>query len=684
MICIEIFAKNNAIIVKVIKRTWFSPLIITLLSALLTGIFLGEWNIIVEIIRGKSIFHFRDLVNISLWHGIIGLVFGLAIGLIWSIVLLIKRAPRAKGFLACFIILSYFAAWIFIQGFINIYLFAGILHLRAIVVNVVFFILALTGFIFLNRSLGKRPPAFNKFWKAYLSIHGLILIIGLVILFFPARSQSELIQAESSSKPAPSSSLRNVLLVIWDAVRADHLSCYGYPLKTSPNLDKLASQGLLFQQAIAASSHTVESIPSLLSSTLPASHQMNDITSYLPPELVIMPQVFKALGYNTLAFSFNPYFSPVYGYKKGLERFFAPGESSIKVNKTVLGHILERSSRVPVISDLLEPAYLLSKKISTVGFGETELTSTDAETITFKIINWLDNHPQNPFFMIAHLEGGHAPYLAPPSVVKKFWPEEQLPEPENWPTMFPQSLGLFLPFREGPSLSQDELKKMVSLYDAKIYYHDYWLGQLLNHLKQGNRLKNTLVILTADHGEEFYDHHGWGHGHSLYQELIRVPLIISGEGLLPSGHRIQNPVSLLDVFPTLLSLIGANELLSLPYSLEGEDLSLYLKQASEPEKKEPICSELNQGSHQAFALIDWPWKLIRVDIGSEEAVLLFNLFEDPGETKELSLEFPEQKNRLLTSLENVLRLSRKKVFRSPQRHLTQSEKERLRSLGYID
>ena len=667
-----------------IKRSWLSPLIIAPFSALLSGIFLGEWNIIVEILRGMSIFHLQDLVNISLWHGIIGLVFGLAIGFVWSFVLLAKRAHRARGFLECFIILSYFAVWIFIQGFINIYFFAGILHQRAVIVNVIFFILALVGFIFLNRFLGKRPPGFNKFWKLYFSIHGLILIFGLIVLIIPVKSESEMIQVNFSQKPAISSSARNVILIIWDAVRADHLSCYGYPLKTSPNLDKLASRGVLFEQAIAASSHTVESIPSLLSSTLPISHQMNNITSYLPPELVIMPQVFNALGYNTVAFSFNPYFSPVYGYKKGLDRFFAPGESSIKVNKTILGHILERSTRVPVISDLLKPANLLSKKTSTLGFGETELTSTEVETITPKIINWIDNHPENPFFIIAHLEGGHAPYSAPIPFVKKFWPEEQLPEPENWPTMFPQSLGIFLPFREGPSLSQTELDRMVSLYDAKIHYHDYWLGQFLTHLEQANKLKDSLVILTADHGEEFYDHHGWGHGHSLYQELIRVPLIITGERLLPSGHRIQNTISLLDVFPTMLSLLGVNDLISLPYSLEGEDLSLDLKQAREPEKKEPVCSELNQGSHQAFALIDWPWKLITADIGSEEAVLLFNLNEDPGETKELSLEFPEHKNRLLTSLEDVLSSSRKKNFQSLQRRLTQNEKERLKSLGYIN
>lgn len=133
--------------------------------------------------------------------------------------------------------------------------------------------------------------------------------------------QHRLGNEEQALIPVSGQSAKNVVLVVWDAVRADHLSCYGYPRQTSPFLDQLASRGILFEQAIAASSHTVESIPSLLSSTLPTSHQMNDITSYLPSSLIIIPQVFRALGYNTAAFSFNPYFSPAYGYNKGLDRF---------------------------------------------------------------------------------------------------------------------------------------------------------------------------------------------------------------------------------------------------------------------------------------------------------------------------------------------------------------------------
>jgi len=667
------------------QQRGFSPVLAGPLSACLSGVFLGEWNVILEIIKGKSIFNFSDLAGISIWHGLLWLVLGLAAGLIWTVWLAVRRKPPKTNFLAWFIIFSYLAIWLLGQGFINTYIFAGILNRSALIINIILFGLAVTGLLLLFLAFRKKAPAFNLFWKSYLTAHLAVLLAGLVVILTPASfRQNKLVNEEPVLTPASREPAKNVILVIWDAVRADHLSCYGYPLETSPHLDSLASRGILFEQAIASSSHTVESVPSLLSSTLPASHQMNDITSYLPSDLIIIPQVFKAIGYNTAAFSFNPYFSPAYGYDKGLDRFFAPGEFSIKAYKTLFGHILDRSTRLPVISQGLKPVYLLSQKLAALSFGESQLVSTDPGTITSRMTSWIKNHPQKPFFLLAHLEGGHAPYLAPPSFVKKFWPGENLPEAESWPTTFPQSLGLFLPFREGPVLAEAGRQKMIALYDAKILYHDYWLGQLIEFLRMEKRLKDTLFIVTSDHGEEFYDHHGWGHGHSLYQELLQVPLIMSGESLLPSGLKISQPVSLLDLFPTLFSLLAINQAPNLPYSLQGQDLSRALDRKTEPDSKRLIYSELTQGSHQAWSLLDFPWKVIHSVFGSEEVTELYNLRNDPQEKNNLAAAYPEEKERLLLSLQEIIDLARQRVFKSQRRWVSPAEKEKLRSLGYID
>jgi len=667
------------------QQPGFSPLLVGSLSGLLSGICLGEWNVLLERLKGKSIFDFSDLAGMAIWHGLLWLVIGLAAGLVWTLWLAVRRKPQKTNGLAWFIIFSYFAAWVLVQGFINTYVFAGILNRPAIALNAIIFILAVAGLVLLRQKFKKKAPSFNLFWKSYLAIHLTVLLAGLVAFLAPANiRQHRLVNEEPALTPVSRQSAKNVILIIWDAVRADHLSCYGYPRQTSPFLDQLAGRGILFEQAIAASSHTVESIPSLLSSTLPTSHQMNDITSYLPSNLIIIPQVFKTLGYNTAAFSFNPYFSPAYGYNKGLERFFAPDEFSVKAYKTIFGHILDRSARLPVVSQGLKPVFRLSQKLATLSFGETELASTDPEAMTTRITTWIKNHAHKPFFLLAHLEGGHAPYFAPSAFVQKFWPEENLPESQSWPTTFPPSLGLFLPFREGPEIAETDRQKMIALYDAKIFYHDYWLGQLLEFLQAENKLNDTLLLVTADHGEEFFDHRGWGHGHSLYQELLRVPLVMCGEGWLPAGLKISTPVSLLDLFPTLFDLLGLNEVISLPYPLEGEDLSQAFSEGKEPEKKEPICSELTQGSQRAWSLLNYPWKIIHSVFSSAEVTELYNLADDPQEKNDLSATYPDETEKLLASLEKIMNLAGQKVFRSQRRWISPAEKEKLRSLGYID
>jgi len=225
---------------------------------------------------------------------------------------------------------------------------------------------------------------------------------------------------------------------------------------------------------------------------------------------------------------------------------------------------------------------------------------------------------------------------------------------------------------------------MIAFYDAKIAYHDYWLGQLLEFLQTENKLKDTLLLVTADHGEEFFDHRGWSHGHSLYQELIHVPLVMWGEGWLPAGLKISTPVSLLDLFPTLFYLLGLNEVISLAYPLEGEDLSQALGEGREPEKKQPICSELTQGSQRAWSLVSYPWKIIHSVFSSEEVTELYNLADDPQEKNDLSATYPEETMKLLTSLHKIINLAGQKVFKSQRRWISPAEKEKLRSLGYID
>jgi len=661
----------------------FYLLLAALLSGFLSGAILGEWNILIEVIQGNSIFSLKDLVKITLWHGLIWSLVGAVVGIIWGLLPQRKHFSWRKKFLTAFIIFSYFAAWLLIQGYLNIYIFAGIFNLNSIVINAVIFLLSLGGLIALILRLKTTAPRFNKFWTSYLILHCLTFCLGLILLIIPGKSQPFSFFLPGAS-PKTIGHPKNVILIIWDAVRADHLSCYGYSKRTTLHLDALASQGILFERAFAPSSHTLESLPSLLSSTWPTSHQVNSITDCLPSKLVLLPQIFKALGYQTVAFSFNPYVSSPYGYKKGFNRFFAPSEIFVKTHKTVFGHLLERSRRLPWLFVLTNPLYQLSKKITTISFGESSLPSTDPSYITQRLISWIKHHQKQPFFAFVHYEGGHSPYLASPAARQKFWPSGQPPEEDDeLPSKKPDSLGLFLPFQPGPPLDQQEIEKILALYDAKIHDHDFYLGQLINFLQNHGLWEKTLLILSADHGEEFYDHQGWGHGHSLYQELIHVPLVMSNAGFLPRGVRIKSPVSLVDLMPTLLSLLDLKPKFEFSYSLEGIDLKDMITHSPLASRQKPIFAELTQGNQKAYTLIDDPWKLIKIIFNGQEHVFLYNLNRDPAEKNDLARLYPRKKEELLGRLESIIARAQKKVFKSLHRRLGKKEKEKLRSLGYI-
>jgi arylsulfatase A-like enzyme len=199
------------------------------------------------------------------------------------------------------------------------------------------------------------------------------------------------------------------------------VSCYGYERKTTPNLDRLASEGVLFEKAFAHSSHTLESIPSLLASCFPSTHKMNAITNALPRNLFTLPEIFKAFGYKTAFFSSNPYVSPPFGYNRGVERFIGPSDDFVRAHKTVFGHLLKMSPRVFGLGKITGLFLHLSMSLSN---SSSTLKSTDARYITEKAINWITNHQKKPFFIYLHYEGGHAPYHAPEKYQHLFSPDE--------------------------------------------------------------------------------------------------------------------------------------------------------------------------------------------------------------------------------------------------------------------
>jgi arylsulfatase A-like enzyme len=216
---------------------------------------------------------------------------------------------------------------------------------------------------------------------------------------------------------------------------------------------------------------------------------------------------------------------------------------------------------------------------------------------------------------------------------------------------------------------------IVGTYDEELLSVDMQAGRLLEGLRSRGLIQDTLVVLVADHGEEFWDHGGFEHGHSMFQELLHVPMIVWGPGV--RAQRITEPVSIADVFPTVL------EALALPAQegLTSESLWGALSRG-EPIPPRALVAEGNLYGPEYKSLIQWPHKVV-LDLETHEGKL-FDLDADPGETRNLARAEPALLNALLAALHSHLRESTLALARHPAARIDEATKEKLRALGYLD
>jgi arylsulfatase A-like enzyme len=257
---------------------------------------------------------------------------------------------------------------------------------------------------------------------------------------------------------------------------------------------------------------------------------------------------------------------------------------------------------------------------------------------------WLRARQDAPFFLFLHSYDVHGPYDPPPPYDQRYFPDYRgTVQPNRTVPLINmhQRRGAYEDF-EGPiDLSDADRAEIVALYDGEIAYADSFLGRLVMLLDELGELDRTLLVVIADHGEEFWDHSSMGHGHTLYQELIHVPLLMRFPGRRFAGNRPSARVRLIDVAPTILDALG----LPPEASFEGRSLMPLLR--GEDFETLPAASE----SEGHISIIDDPWKLI-VERSSGN-VSLFNLTRDPGESQSLAALFPEVTGRLLARLDGI-------------------------------
>ena len=334
------------------------------------------------------------------------------------------------------------------------------------------------------------------------------------------------------SLPPPGQNQPNVILITLDTLRADHVSAYGYGRDTTPNLDRLAETGVLFEHAFSNASWTLPAHASLLTGRYPHEHQA-DWLQPMADDIPTLPAVLSQAGYQTAAFAANTsYVAPEWGLGRGFSRFDVYGGSIAEdIVRTNYGHRLALNL-LPRVKMFDIP-------------GRKRAAALNADFLA-----WLDDvKPGQPFFALINYFDVHDPYLTVQPYQDRYSPSPARGDLINFQ---------FQPhaFRLKPTLDAAEVQAEIDAYDGCLSYMDAMLGSLLQDLSRRGLTGKTLVVIASDHGESFGTHDLFGHGNSLYLETLHVPLIIAWPDRLPAGRRVTVPVGL-DRLPITIANLAA-------------------------------------------------------------------------------------------------------------------------------
>ncbi len=434
--------------------------------------------------------------------------------------------------------------------------------------------------------------------------------------------------ATACGADAPDVAPRGPIIVIAiDTLRADHLGLYGYERDTSPRLDALADEGVVFEHAFATASWTLPSMTSLLTGTWPREHGAGHARtrggrqrfSRLREEVPTLAEMLQKVGYTTGAVANVGFMSPRFGFGRGFDTY--DWVSSTDEESRRAGESVDRA------------------------------------------LAWIDANDDGPFFFMLHLFDPHRHFDAPEPFRGKFT--------EVFRDRYGDTLATLESRLEAER--QGDLEFHVAAYDEEIAYTDDQVGRFVDGLRERGIWDEALVVLTADHGESLHDHGERGHGGTLYNELIRVPLVVWGGA--PTGGRERAPVSLVDFAPTALQWAGASALPGSPgVSLLGP------LAGSEPFPERLIAAEIEVNGRDVQAIIRWPFKLI---VGPDDGSrMLFNLQRDFAETLDLLALSDPMARATANELHSLLRNVRRRL-RGEEVQLDPDEVEELRALGYI-
>lgn len=451
----------------------------------------------------------------------------------------------------------------------------------------------------------------------------------------------------------------NILLLTVDTLRADTLGYAGYHKPITPNIDKLAAQGIRFTQAITPGSWTQAAFPGIITSTYACMY--GGCLGRLSPE---RPSPVKILGdeggYETAAFSTSPLLSRTYGYDRKFQRFndLNPGEKNPWLRGIKGGQFMLRQPITHRFVKLLGQNWRPPKLYAT------------AEELNEAAMPWLASINE-PFMAWLHYMDVHWPYhledtLTKPKDIAEAWQDLSHLHEVNW---------------YGAPVSPEQKARYIRLYEEAIAYTDAQIGKLMDFLDETGLSENTVVVLVSDHGEEFLERRHWGHVElNLYDEILKVPMLLRIPGVL-GNQVIGQQVSTMDIMPTLLELAGCR----IPEKVLGKSLvPLWDGDPADYGVEVAIGERWRDTSHM-IAVRTEEYKYIWDDAKPDEP-LLFDLRQDPGEEHNIAAEHPELVQELHRHVEAQLERmhSTAPAEKSQEPVLDAEIVDRLRGLGYVE
>lgn len=619
-----------------------------LYSGLLAGSLLGFVEAWAVLAKNWETLDFSILPYATTLYLLIGIAMGCGVGVGLGLIAVIIKRERTRAQVVSFVTpLLLFVNMVVIGRY---RIFRDIMKEKPIPlwgnVALVFGSLALCCLLYLvlRAAFTRTALAFIPTFSGTIGVTAALLVVALACYFVFTHLKHRSIPPVHYKAEAITPEKPNVILIMIDALRADYLGAYGNTQGLSPNLDALASESIVFERAYAQASWTKASSATLFTGLYPSTHQTFRKPDILPDSVVTLAEVLAQEGYYTIGYANNINISPTFNFQQGFHEyhymapdyfFYASAASSQLAYYGVLRLVREK--------------YIFKDK-------KVNHYYQDAKTLNAEVLDWLSKaNDKGRFYMYLHYMEPHDPYFIHPYNGVGY-ARVSMPNPApSW----------VKPFKEA--------------YAMEVRYVDDHLGLLFQRLKSQGLYDDAMIIITADHGEEFYEHQGWWHGTTLYNEQIQVPLMIKLPKAEQRGTRISGLARLLDVAPTILNRAH----IAVPEALQGIAL---LPVGADVATSTTVFSEEDFEGNIIKALITPDWKLIRANDHNPRGLPTAELFDlqlDPHEQENLYA----QRHGKVQELDFLLKEHIEKAFATmvtrEQVNLDEAVREQMENLGYV-